>query len=1403
MIAVKRVLRKFGKFCLWLLLGLLFTVAMLGSKPGLKLLHLAVERYVPGLQISSIDGSLWQGLQIEQLQLMTADFNLSIDQIALRINIDCALAQKVCIERPSLQGVKLVVPAAAPNATTQTANTSATVPTAALNSALFHWPLTFSLTDLLITDFTMQQPDATLSLGKIQLQQVSNLPLAPEQSEAITDQSEPKTDQSEAITEQSEATTVQSEAPPLQLNDLQLFDVLLSQTTAKTKNNAKASTPDPKAIITQVSAIKLPFAIALNSASLQNLQIKQDKKLIWHSNLLQFAATLNAQTWQLQKLKLDNQLPKFSLASSTSFQPLNTALTADLQLAMAEQQLALTMAGPLHALAVTGDLKSGDAALNGQIIKLKAQLNVSSLSYNATIQADNLDGYVAQLLAANETAANHTAKTKAVAERTNAGKTTAKTPIKTAIKTTNAAKSNGAPAGSPAQTADRSTLIADNASSLSNAPLSNARISNAATLRSVQIAITGDLNKAAVKGHALLKWPTLPATELNLQTVWDFAKQQLVIEQLQVLTLNGSINGQGQYDAAKQQLDLKLTLAQLLPGLFWVDYPGMVDGKFQLSFNQQPQLGFKLTDIQINGELRDRPLSIIGDLALSEAPAASSTGKNSSKKTVKAATKPAKTNKTAANNQFDIIALSEHWQLSSQNFMLAHGPNYLKLNGELAQKWQLAVEMAITDLSYSLALSEGQIQGNFLVTGDAKNPVLRGKLTAKQLSYLDDYALADLQIEGNLVQWGQQNSRLIVLATQGQTPDYQLQKFEWRADGTLAQHQSILLVDSHQLQLATTYQGSWTGQLWRAKIDETRFKSDIGDWQLQAPLAIELDTNKQYLTIADSCWLNLPATVCFKATPKLSKQAGTLQVELKQLDLTALDPVFPSQLSLNGRIDGTTNLRWSNGKLAVIDYQIAGGSGSIKLQTHTLLEIPWQQMQFKGKLDGKKLATDLRLQLEAQSQFNLNLELSELDQARPQINAKVLLDPYNLKFLQPLMNEWTQFNGNATVDLALVGAIDNPDIRGKVLFEQLVMSGKQAPIELKPSALSIEFFGYQSLLNGNLITPDGDLKISGQSSWRDMNSWSARLDVQSPLLKLNLMDADLTISPDLSFTANPLGGEIRGIIKVPQANLQFDSLPENAIRVSDDEVIISADIAKSHKSSWKLTSDVKLQLGDKVRLAAFGLKTRLEGELRLRQTGLTPTIHGTVHLKDGNFRAYGQDLLLRKGRLIFNGQADQPMLAIEAIRNPEKTEDDVIAGLRVNGIADNPVVEVFSEPGKPQANALAYLLLGRDIGTSAGDGSVTAGLIGIGIANSGRLVGKLGEAFGVSDLSLDTAGSGDKSKVTVSGYLSPKLQIKYGVGIFNQLGEFTLRYRLMKQLYVEGVTGVANSVDLLYKMEFD
>ncbi|MGU3844053.1 translocation/assembly module TamB domain-containing protein, partial [Vibrio diabolicus] len=156
-------------------------------------------------------------------------------------------------------------------------------------------------------------------------------------------------------------------------------------------------------------------------------------------------------------------------------------------------------------------------------------------------------------------------------------------------------------------------------------------------------------------------------------------------------------------------------------------------------------------------------------------------------------------------------------------------------------------------------------------------------------------------------------------------------------------------------------------------------------------------------------------------------------------------------------------------------------------------------------------------------------------------------------------------------------------------------------------------------------------------------------------------------------------------------------------------------------------------------------------------------------------------------------------VSIKAIRNPDNTQDDVIAGVRVTGPASDPNVEIFSEPAMPQANALSYLLRGQDIDGEAGGNAMTTTLIGLSLAKSGRVVGEIGEAFGVQDLQLDTAGSGDDSQVTVSGYILPGLQVKYGVGIFNSLGEFTVRYRLMQDLYLEAVSGVDSAVDLLYQ----
>ncbi|GAM67594.1 protein ytfN [Vibrio sp. JCM 19236] len=265
-------------------------------------------------------------------------------------------------------------------------------------------------------------------------------------------------------------------------------------------------------------------------------------------------------------------------------------------------------------------------------------------------------------------------------------------------------------------------------------------------------------------------------------------------------------------------------------------------------------------------------------------------------------------------------------------------------------------------------------------------------------------------------------------------------------------------------------------------------------------------------------------------------------------------------------------------------------------------------------------------------------------------------------------------------------------------------------------------------------------------------------------------------------------------------------MPPSAISVSSDEVILDRDLKPVNEGDefpFEIRSNIKVIIGDDFKLVAFGLKGGLIGELNVSQKNNAPFILGEVNIVDGSYRSFGQDLIIDEGKVQFNGPADQPYLSIKAIRNPDNTEDDVVAGIRVTGPADEPSIEVFSEPSMPQANALSYILRGQDIDSGGGGDTMTTALIGLSLAQSGRLVGEIGEAFGVSDLQLDTAGTGDDSQVTVSGYILPGLQVKYGVGIFESIGEFTFRYRIMKDLYLEVMSGTDSAVDLLYQFEFN
>ena len=472
------------------------------------------------------------------------------------------------------------------------------------------------------------------------------------------------------------------------------------------------------------------------------------------------------------------------------------------------------------------------------------------------------------------------------------------------------------------------------------------------------------------------------------------------------------------------------------------------------------------------------------------------------------------------------------------------------------------------------------------------------------------------------------------------------------------------------------------------------------------------------------------------------------------------------------------------------------------------------KVALNANLANNDLALKTEVHVQEQGKINADLKLQDI------VNTRKLSGTFTIPHLNPaivnqLLANDEKVSGELKANLTLGGNLTAPTLNGDILLKQLNAKIRALPFDIKNSELALHFAGTNSTLKGFVQTDDSRLNLTGEAHWKNINEWRTRLNAQAEKFKVDIPSmAKLTISPNIEISASPKLLELSGNIEIPKARIAIESLPESAIEVSADEVILDGktkrtlpkNIPAETRSGMAVKSDLKIHIGDDVSLKAYGLKTYLHGLLSVRQEKGNLGLYGEVNLKNGRYASFGQDLIIRKGLISFVGQPSQPFLNIEAIRNPEAMEDNsVTAGVKVTGLAGSPSITVFSEPGMPQDQALAYILTGRSLensGDASSSGSVGAALLGMGLAKTGNVVGGIGKAFGIKDLNLGTQGVGDSSKVVVSGNITPRLQVKYGVGLFDGLAEVTLRYRLLPQLYVQSVSGVNQAFDLLYQFEF-
>ncbi|MDE1231089.1 translocation/assembly module TamB domain-containing protein [Vibrio aestuarianus] len=871
-----------------------------------------------------------------------------------------------------------------------------------------------------------------------------------------------------------------------------------------------------------------------------------------------------------------------------------------------------------------------------------------------------------------------------------------------------------------------------------------------------------------------LKGKDLP--DVSLDVAGKGTLEQIALESLLVETLGGSVRGQAMANwQAPINWQAALTMQDIQPGLQWSEAEGVISGKLETSGELTSQGGWKvaLPLLDIDGTLRDYPLNIEGQLDASD---------------------------PTGNGEF---------QVSTSGLTLAHGPNQITAKGVLDKNWRMGLSVDFPDLAKSVPDLAGKLIGDIQLGGDLKQPKIKLRLDADSLAWQKEATLQHVTLQGDVIPLPTPQAKIRLQARQLEYQQHSVESLDLNFAGTQQQHTLSLDMVSDLLSTSLAISGAFEDKpamIWKGALDSVQFSTQQGPWELNQVTPIVVNVDKQQATIAAHCWLQNDSSLCLDKEATVG-QNGAAQLSINQFDFKQISMFVPAETEIQGQADANITAKWAENSTPQAQATLNLSKGHVTQHLEHPVTLGWESVSLETNLDQNKLLAQWLLDVTDNGDISGQLTVPNVIAKDKTIDGTLKLSTFNLDFLKPIIGEYSQVKSNITTDLTFNGPMLHPKVIGSLVVDEMLIKGDISPVDVNSGRLAVDFNGYQAALNAAIQTPDGELDLVGDADWQRLEDWHANLRVFAEELMVDLPPmVKIKVVPDMTINVKPTLAKITGNINLPWGRILVEELPSSAVSVSKDQVILDASlqpIDDFNAIPFNIETDINISIGDDFKLNAFGLQGGLIGRLNVAQKDKGPFITGEINIKDGSYRSFGQDLVIEEGKILMNGPADQPYVSIKAIRNPDNTADDVIAGVKVTGPADEPEVSIFSEPAMPQANALSYLLRGQDIDGEAGGNAMTTALIGLSLAKSGRVVGEIGQAFGVQDLQLDTAGTGDDSQVTVSGYILPGLQVKYGVGIFSSVGEFTVRYRLMQDLYLEAVSGLDSAVDILYQFEFD
>lgn len=754
----------------------------------------------------------------------------------------------------------------------------------------------------------------------------------------------------------------------------------------------------------------------------------------------------------------------------------------------------------------------------------------------------------------------------------------------------------------------------------------------------------------------------------------------------------------------------------------------------------------------------------------------------------------------AAQTHFQSAYQAEHVSITASGQASPEAKQTIRLQGKQLKFDQYAIANTQLDFSGDLQLD--------------KSKTLR--LEADGIS-APPYQLAQLSVNGQ----GHLNQfKLSVNAQQLTSVDQQFQQLQASLAGSLQQHQFNAAVtqnaqNSINLALNGNYQQA--AQHWQGQLTQLQLNTDtIQNWQLSAPSAefIQVQLEPLQVKLPTYCLAHQPTQLCLSA--QLIDQNWRAETQLSQLQFADWQALLPSTIQLKGGLSLQANASGSLQSLHDASLTMQLEPGHIRFndpytdETSQIVTLDILGGSLNGTLTENDLQSTADIALGQQQFIRFNGHIAQLqngipvDQSPLKAQLDVNLNQFN--WLTKLVPEISQADIQLQSQFNLAGTMQKPDLNGQILLKdsqvQIPLLGIQPVMNLAIQADDLENIALQGQLKSN----KGQLNVSGQLGLAD---WQPELTLKlqgSDFKVISTETFDIETSPNLNIQFAKQHLYLNGSLAIPYAKIEIKELPPSAVSLSDDVVIVDSTVTTPKEPTLQIHSKLDVQLGKNVSFKGFGLKTNIQGQLQIHeQPKQPPKGSGNLQLVDGRYKAYGQDLKIRKGQLNFVGPLDNPGLDFLAVREVE----DVSAGLKVQGTLKKPLLTLYSDPSMENSDIMSYIVLGRPLSKAqSSDGNqVASAALAMGVEGANYISQQITSQLGLPPVKLNVAGQGEQQQVDVGAYLTPSLYISYGQKVFEkdptQRNSWRLRYQINPKLALESTTTDTTFIDLIYEIETD